>query len=182
MRCIRFPAVAGIQEVGWTCVTVGKVRPHARNHRWTKEKTTMPISRAKARWEGNLQEGSGTAALESGAFEGPYSFATRFEGARGTNPEEWIGAALSGCFSMALSKRLEDAGHPPKAIETRAEVTLEKSRDGFAIARISLETEGSVPGMTAEAFENQAEEVKKTCPVSKALAGTAIDLKATLRD
>jgi len=141
----------------------------------------MPINTAQAVWEGTLQQGKGTMRVGSGAFEGAYSYDSRFEGGAGTNPEELIGAAHAGCFSMALSMLLEKAGHPPREIRTRAEVTLLEVDDGFAITRIMLETEADVPGMDAEAFAKQAEAAKSGCPVSKALAGTQIELRATLK-
>ncbi|AOY58229.1 MULTISPECIES: OsmC family protein [Desulfococcus] len=142
----------------------------------------MPKRSAQARWEGTLQQGKGTIALGSGAFEGSYSFATRFGDAPGTNPEELIGAAHAGCFSMALSMLLEKAGHPPKEIRTQAEVTIDKVGDGFKITRIDLTTQAEVPGITAEAFQKQAEAAKEGCPVSQALAGTSINLKAELKN
>jgi len=141
----------------------------------------MTTSNARARWEGTLQHGKGTMTVGSGAFEGTYTFAGRFEGGAGTNPEELIGAAHAGCFSMALSMLLEKAGHPPREIQTRAEVKLEKVGDGFAITRILLQTEADVPGMDANAFKAEAEAAKNGCPVSKALAGTKIDLEASLK-
>ena len=140
----------------------------------------MPTSKANARWEGTLKKGQGTMKVGSGAFEGAYSFATRFEGGQGTNPEELIGAAHAGCFSMALSLLLEQAGHPPRTIETSAEVTLGPVEGGFAITGIRLKTKADVPGMEAKAFQEQAEAAKKGCPVSKALAGTKIELEAAL--
>ena len=140
----------------------------------------MPTSNAHAVWEGTLKKGKGTMAVGSGAFEGAYSFATRFENGSGTNPEELIGAAHAGCFSMALSMLLEKAGHPPREIRTKADVDLEQVDDGFAITRIHLQTKADVPGMSDEAFQEQAEAAKNGCPVSKALSGTAIDLDAVL--
>jgi lipoyl-dependent peroxiredoxin len=145
-----------------------------------KEDRSMPTSKANARWEGTLKTGQGTMKVGSGAFEGAYSFATRFEGRPGTNPEELIGAAHAGCFSMALSLLLEQAGHPPRWIETSAEVTLGPVGDGFAITDIRLKTKADVPGMDPKAFREQAEAAKKGCPVSKALAGTKIELEAAL--
>jgi osmotically inducible protein OsmC len=141
----------------------------------------MPTSNAVAKWEGTLKKGQGIMKVGSGFFEGAYSFATRFEGGAGTNPEELIGAAHAGCFSMALSMLLEQAGFPPRSIETRAEVTLGKVADGFAITGIRLKTKADVPGMEAGAFRKQAEAAKDGCPVSKALAGTNIELEATLQ-
>lgn len=118
--------------------------------------------------------------LESGAYEGPYSFQSRFESGSGTNPEELIGAAEAGCFSMALSSNLEKAGHPAKRISTVATVKLEMVEGGPKITTIDLAVEASVPGMEDQAFQEQAEKTKKTCPVSVALAGTRINLKAKL--
>lgn len=118
--------------------------------------------------------------LGSGAWEGPYSFASRFESANGTNPEELIGAAEAGCFSMALSFNLEKAGHPPKRVATTATVKLEPSGGGFKITSIDLATEADVPGIDQAKFNEQAELTKKTCPVSVALAGTQINLNAKL--
>jgi osmotically inducible protein OsmC len=141
----------------------------------------MPKRSAHARWEGTLQQGKGTMSLGSGAYEGSYSFATRFEDAPGTNPEELIGAAHAGCFSMALSMLLEKAGHPPKEIETTADVTIDKVGDGFKITRIDLSTRADVPGMDAAAFQEQANAAKEGCPVSQALAGTQIHLSAELK-
>lgn len=140
----------------------------------------MPIRKAEAEWKGGLKDGKGNLKLGSGAFEGPYSFRDRFEDGTNTNPEELIGAAHAGCFSMALSADLTAAGKPPERIHTVASVTLEKEADGFAITKIDLVTEAKVPGLTAAEFQQRAEGAKKNCPVSKALAGTQIMLKATL--
>jgi osmotically inducible protein OsmC len=140
----------------------------------------MPTRRAEARWEGGLKDGKGRIAVESGAFEVPYSFAKRFGDEKGTNPEELIGAAHAGCFTMAFAKRLEDAGHPPRSLHTRAEVIFENLATGFAITNIKLHTEGNVPGMDESQFKDLAEEAKISCPVSKALHGVIIDLDARL--
>ena len=138
----------------------------------------MPAREANARWEGGLRGGKGTMRFGSGAFEGAYSFASRFEEGTGTNPEELIGAAHAGCFSMALSKILEDAGSPPESIETTATVHLEA---GVGITRIDLATRGSVPGMDEDTFRGHAETAKQNCPVSKALGAVPdITLEATL--
>jgi osmotically inducible protein OsmC len=118
--------------------------------------------------------------LESGAFQGPYSFRDRFEDGKGTNPEELLGAAHAGCFSMALTAGLTAAGHPPGHIHTTATVRLERAGEGFAITKIDLATEASVPGIAPADFQAQAEKAKVNCPVSKALAGTAITLTAKL--
>ena len=118
--------------------------------------------------------------LGSGAYEGPYSFSSRFENASGTNPEELIAAAEAGCFSMALSSNLEKAGHPAKRISTTAKVKLEMVDGGPKITVIELQTEADVPGIDDKAFQEQAEKTRTGCPVSKALAGTEIKLTATL--
>src|SRR3954467_11374682 len=112
----------------------------------------MPTRRANAVWEGDLKSGSGMMKLGSGAFEGNYSFGTRFEGAPGTNPEELIGAAHAGCFSMALSAALGKGGHQPTRIHTTANVHLEKVGEGFGITRIDLDCEAEVPGISDEEF------------------------------
>ncbi len=131
-------------------------------------------------WEGTLKDGKGTMRLGSGAFEGAYSFASRFENGTGTNPEELIGAAEAGCFSMALSLGLSKAGYSPKRISTTAKVHIEKVGDGFKITSIDLSTEAQVPGIDEKTFIEQAEATKKNCPVSQALAGTEINLQAKL--
>ncbi|HYM60572.1 MAG TPA: OsmC family protein [Thermoanaerobaculia bacterium] len=140
----------------------------------------MPVRRADAEWKGSLKEGRGTMKLGSGAFEGAYSFGTRFEEAPGTNPEELIGAAHAGCFSMAFSAGLGRAGFTPARIHTTAEVRLEKVGEGFGITKIHLTTEGSVPGIDAATFAEEARKAKEGCPVSKALAGVQITLDAKL--
>lgn len=137
--------------------------------------------KAEARWEGDLRGGRGKIKLGSGAFEGNYSFGTRFEGAPGTNPEELLGAAHAGCFSMALSLFLGNAGHPPTKIETAATVHLNKVGEGFSITGIDLATRGLVPGISAADFQRIAEDAKANCIVSKALA-VPIMLTATLDD
>ena len=141
----------------------------------------MPTRKADARWEGTLSEGKGTMRFGSGAFEGPYSFASRFQEGSGTNPEELIGAAHAGCFSMFLSKVLGDAGHPPASIETTADVHLGQVGGAAAITRIDLRTEGDVPGLDAAQFQAHANTAKENCPVSKALGGVDITVDATLR-
>ena len=141
----------------------------------------MAARTASAVWNGDLKSGDGTVSLGSGAWEGKYSFATRFEDAPGTNPEELIGAAHAGCFSMALSAGLSKAGHPPRTIRTTANVHLTKAGEGFAISRIELECSADVPGIAEEEFQKQAEGAKQNCPVSKALAGVEIVLNASLQ-
>ncbi|HEX8184470.1 MAG TPA: OsmC family protein [Blastocatellia bacterium] len=139
------------------------------------------VTRAgSAVWEGTLREGKGAVKLGSGAYEGPYSFASRFESGTGTNPEELIGAAHAGCFSMALSAGLTKAGFSPKRIATTAKVHLENVGGSFKITSIELETEAEIPGIEEQTFLEQAETAKKNCPVSQALAGTEIKLHARL--
>jgi osmotically inducible protein OsmC len=134
---------------------------------------------ADAQWQGDLRSGQGSLRLGSGAFEGAYSFGTRFEGAPGTNPEELLGAAHAGCFSMALALFLTQAGHPPTSIATRATVHLEKVGEGLSITGIDLVTTGVVPGLAAADFQRHADEAKRNCIVSRALA-VPITLHATL--
>lgn len=140
----------------------------------------MPLRNASAVWEGSLQDGKGTMKMASGAYEGAYSFASRFKDGTGTNPEELIAAAHAGCFSMALSGGLGRAGYTPERIATTAHLRLEKTDAGFTITAIHLETEAKVPGIDAETFRQQAEAAKANCPVSRALQGVAIDLDAKL--
>ncbi len=140
----------------------------------------MPARKGTAVWEGTLKEGKGSMKLGSGAYEGPFSFKSRFEEGTGTNPEELIGAALAGCFSMALSANLEKAGHPGKRVSTTANVKLEVVDGGPKIITIELNTEAEVPGIDDAAFQEQAEKTKVGCPVSKALTGTEIKLTAKL--
>jgi osmotically inducible protein OsmC len=140
----------------------------------------MAIRTARAQWEGNLQEGRGKMALGSGAFEGAYSFASRFEEGTGTNPEELIGAAHAGCFSMAFAAALGKANFTPTRVATTAKVHLMKGAEGFSITAIDLETEAQVPGIDPAKFQEIAEGAKKGCPVSRALAGTEIRLNARL--
>jgi len=140
----------------------------------------MPVRNATAVWDGPIREGQGTMKLGSGAFEGRYSFGSRFEEAAGTNPEELIGAAHAGCFSMALSGFLGRAGLSPEKITTRAKVHIVKEGEGFTITKIELHTEAKVPGMDDAAFQEQARTAKEKCPVSRALAGVEITLDAKL--
>jgi osmotically inducible protein OsmC len=140
----------------------------------------MPTRSADATWEGDLPDGSGTMRMQSGAYEGAYSFRSRFEDGDGTNPEELIAAAHAGCYSMALSNVLAEAGHDPESVHTTAEVTLRMPEDGPTITGIHLTTTAQVPGLDADEFQEHAEAAKDGCPVSKALAGTEITLDATL--
>lgn len=140
----------------------------------------MPVRIASAFWEGTLKEGQGKMILGSGDFERIYSFSSRFEEGNGSNPEELIGAAHAGCFSMALAHGLTQAGYPPKRIDTTAKVKLEKTKEGFKITDIELITEAKVPEIKEDVFIHHAEDAKKNCPVSKALTGTEIKLEAKL--
>lgn len=137
----------------------------------------MTIRTSSAEWKGTLKEGAGTMTLGSGAYSGPFTFASRFESGPGTNPEELIAAAHAGCYSMFLSALLTKAGFTPTRIATTATVRLS---EGPTIDLIELATEASVPGLTDAAFQQHAEEAKKGCPVSKALAGPRITLRAKL--
>jgi lipoyl-dependent peroxiredoxin len=142
----------------------------------------MPKRSASAVWNGSLTEGNGTMRMASGAYEGPYSFQSRFEEGDGTNPEELIAAAHAGCFSMALSAELGKAGHDVESVDTEATLHLDKEGDGFAIKRIELRTEVSAPGVDEDAFQEAANAAKSGCPVSQALAAVeSIELAAELR-
>ena len=141
----------------------------------------MPTRTASARWDGTLQEGSGTMRMRSGSYEGPYSFQSRFQEGDGTNPEELIAAAHAGCFSMAFSADLGRAGYDPSRVETTATVHLEMEDSGPRIARIVLDTRASVAGISDEEFQQVAESAKQNCPVSKALAAVeTIEVNAEL--
>jgi osmotically inducible protein OsmC len=131
----------------------------------------MPTSQATAVWEGKLKDGKGIFKAGSGAFSGPYTFATRFEGTKGTNPEELIAAAHAACLSMALSAGLEKAGKPATRIETAAACTIEMVDGQPKITKMDLRVRGTVAGMDQAGFQRAAEEAKRGCPVSKALAG-----------
>jgi osmotically inducible protein OsmC len=128
------------------------------------------IRKASAVWTGSLKEGKGTISTESGALsKTQYSFATRFENGRGTNPEELIAAAHAGCFTMALSAQLGDAGITPESLETTAAVTLEKLDAGFTITKVHLDVAARIPGADKAAFEKAAENAKAGCPISRLL-------------
>lgn len=137
----------------------------------------MAISNSSAVWRGNLVDGRGTMKLGKGGYEGPYTRASRFENGAGTNPEELIGAAHAGCYSMFLSALLSKSGFPPAEIRTTAKVHL---GDGPAITLIELETDATVPGCDEAVFLDQAEKAKAGCPVSKALSAVPTTLKARL--
>jgi lipoyl-dependent peroxiredoxin len=142
----------------------------------------MAVQSASAEWNGSLKEGSGKMRAGSGAFEGPFTFVSRFETGPGTNPEELIGAAHAGCFSMALAAELGRAGHNPTSIKTTAKVHLGSTEAGPTITQIDLNVEGDVPGIDAEKFREFAEGAKQGCIVSRALSGVSnITLAATLR-
>src|SRR5215471_15893711 len=141
----------------------------------------MPVRNAEAEWKGNLSMGSGRLKVGSGAFDGPYSFKSRFEeGQSATNPEELIGAAHAGCFTMALTAQLSRAGVTPTRIHTGAKVKLEMVGEAFSITEIELETKAEIPGIDDATFQKYALDAKQNCPVSKALAGTEIHLSAKL--
>ncbi len=133
----------------------------------------MPVRNAEAIWNGTLKEGSGQMKLGSGAYEGAFSYATRFEEEPGTNPEELIGAAHAGCFSMFLSALLTNAGFSPESIQTSAKVHLGREGNAPAITKIELDTEANIPGLSEEEFQQFASQAKAGCPVSKALAGVS---------
>ena len=140
----------------------------------------MPVRNAHAQWEGTLQDGKGQMAFGSGAFEGAYSFASRFEEGTGTNPEELIAAAHAGCFSMAFAGALGRNGFDPKRVSTTAKVHIERVDQGFKITKSVLSTEAEVPGIDQAKFTEIAEGAKANCPVSQALAGVDISLEAKL--
>ncbi len=131
----------------------------------------MPTSRASAVWEGKLKDGKGTFKAASGAFTGPYTFATRFEGKPGTNPEELIAAAHAACLSMALSAGLEKAGKPATRVQTEAACTIDMVNGTPTITRMELTVRGKVSGLDQAGFQKAAEEAKSGCPVSRALKG-----------
>lgn len=135
---------------------------------------------ARATWTGTLNEGEGTMALGSGLFEGKFSFDTRMGDEPGTNPEELLGAALAGCYSMALNAALEKQGKPTQSVNTEAKVFLGKDEGGLKINRIDLYTTVTMDGMEEEEFKAVADSVKNTCIVSRALTGTKITLDARL--
>jgi osmotically inducible protein OsmC len=140
----------------------------------------MPERTATAVWQGPVPEGKGEISLGSGMFDAAYSFGSRFESDPGTNPEELLGAAHAGCFTMALALGLSQAGHPPTRIDTEARVAITKVPEGFRIPYVELRTRATVPGISQETFQQEAERAKTGCPVSLALAGTDIRLSAEL--
>ena len=140
----------------------------------------MPVRKGEAQWQGDLKSGKGTVAFSD--FSGAYSFPSRFEEGEGTNPEELLGAALAACFSMALSNMLDQADHLASRVATTADVTLSIGADGAFIEGIALNCDATVPGISAEAFQEIAGKAKVGCPISKALAATPITLTATLTE
>jgi osmotically inducible protein OsmC len=145
-----------------------------------KEEIEMPVRSASATWHGSITEGHGH--MQFADYEGSYSVPSRFEDGEGTNPEELLGAAHAGCFSMALSSGLTAAGHTPDSVHTSAEVHIEKLEGGWTVTRIHLITKGQVPGIDEQAFLEEAEKAKATCPVSRALAGVEITMEASLAE
>jgi osmotically inducible protein OsmC len=140
----------------------------------------MPIRISRAEWVGGLKDGTGRMTVGDGVFEGKYTWASRFEEGDGTNPEELIGAAHAGCFSMSLASGLGKAGYTPSRIATTAEVSLDTVEGARTITRVTLNTEAQIPGIDEATFLGLAEEAKKNCPVSRALAGVEISLQARL--
>jgi osmotically inducible protein OsmC len=140
----------------------------------------MPVRTSDATWNGDLKGGKGSVKLGSGAYEGQYSFSSRFESGTGTNPEELIAAAHAGCYSMALSAGLGKAGFTPTKVHTTAKVSLDKVGEGFKITKITLVTDAAVPGIEDAKFQEIAIATKAGCPVSQALSATPIELEAKL--
>jgi osmotically inducible protein OsmC len=141
----------------------------------------MATRNASAEWRGNLMEGDGKMALGSGAWEGPFTFKSRFEEGQGTNPEELIGAALAGCFTMQVSHALAEAGHTPDSVQTQAKVQIRNVDGNPTISQIDLVTRGRVPGLDDAAFQEAAKTAKDGCIISRALAGVGdITIDATL--
>ena len=140
----------------------------------------MPTRTAQAEWKGDLPSGTGTMSFGSGAFEGQYSYKSRFEEGEGTNPEELIAAAHAGCFSMFLANVLSQAGHEPESVKSRARVSLESDDGGFSIKSSNLSTEVMVSGLGEDEFQKHAEEAKRGCPVSRALGAIDVGLEARL--
>lgn len=140
----------------------------------------MAFRTAEAEWQGKVQDGQGRIALGSGAFAGPYSFRSRTEEGKDTNPEELLAAALAGCFTMNLSANLTAKNLVPTRLHTTGHAHLRASKEGFSIPLIELETEAVVPGIDEATFQEIAHTAERTCPVSKVLTGTEIRLKAVL--
>ncbi len=131
----------------------------------------MTVRNGSAEWHGNVESGSGTVTVGDGVFEGAYSYDSRFGEGKGTNPEQLIAAAHASCFTMALSNILSAAGHPPESLRTNARVQLRNIDGAPTLERINLDTEGRVTGVGEQQFQASADEAKRVCPVSRALAG-----------
>ncbi|MGE5353151.1 MAG: OsmC family protein [Acidobacteriota bacterium] len=140
----------------------------------------MPVRKGSAEWNGNLRDGKGTVKTETGTVNARYSFTSRFEEGQGTNPEELIGAAHAGCFSMALAAALAKDGFNPKSIKTEDKVYIEKVGEGFKITKIEMTTEAEVPGIQDDVFHKYAQDAKQNCPVSQALKAVEMVLDARL--
>jgi osmotically inducible protein OsmC len=140
----------------------------------------MPVRNAQATWNKGLKDGNGSVKLGSGAFEGQYSFSSRFENGTGTNPEELLGAAHAACYSMALSAGLGKNGFNPERVHTSAAVSIEKVGEGFKVTKIVLTSEAKVPGIDPAKFQEIAIATKSGCPISQALSATPIELNAKL--
>jgi len=141
----------------------------------------MPTRKASAKWEGGLKNGKGTFKGESGAIDATYSFGSRFESAKGSNPEELLAAAEAACFSMALAFALDKQGHPATSVQTKADCTIEKQGEGFKITRMMLHVQAAVPGVDPAKFQSIAQATKEGCPVSTALKGNVqLDIDAKL--
>ena len=140
----------------------------------------MPVRTGQAVWKGTLKEGSGTLRTQSGAYEGPYNFVSRFESGPQTNPEELVAAAHAACYSMALSAGLEKAGFKATKVSTKASVHLEKLEAGFTITHIDLDVEADVPGVDDKKFAEISDATKSGCPISRLLTGAQINLRARL--
>jgi lipoyl-dependent peroxiredoxin len=138
--------------------------------------------KATAQWQGSLRDGRGKIRLHSGAFEGPYDFASRFESGRNTNPEELVGAALAGCYAMAFTVVAEQNGNTPRDVEVEAEVELEQGEEGFTIPSIRLYLNAVVPGLEEKEFERYARQAKDSCVIAKALRGVEIELRTSLKE
>ncbi len=138
----------------------------------------MPVRHASATWHGSIKEGHGH--MQFADYEGSYSVPSRFEEADGTNPEELLGAAHAGCFSMALSSGLSAAGNAPDSVQTTAAVHIDKLETGWTVTKIHLITKAQVAGIDEQAFQEQAESAKKNCPISRALEAVEITMEASL--
>src|SRR3712207_5301994 len=138
----------------------------------------MPVRTANAEWNGALMDGKGAMAFGSGAFDGPFSYRSRMEEGPGTNPEELIGAAHAGCFSMQFSAMLDGAGHTPESVRTQAKVRFDQQDEGWAITRVDLISRARVPGIDEARFQEVAQAAKEACPVSQALRAVEITLDA----